>query len=149
MLPELSELLQFQHKHVLIAYAKNYEVSIDKAEILFMDMLRYLWLSRKHALDKMNQPHDLSLSFPLVMHEEMRAIDNMWHNFILYTHDYMTFCETYFGEYLHHIPDISEKLESTPEQFASDLNLYLNYVYDQLGEDTVKRWFAPYFDVAA
>lgn len=149
MMSPLSEVLKFTHQKVIESFARNHNVSEKKACLLFEDMLRYLWLSKKHELDRIHKKDDPALAFQFVMHEEMRDIDNMWHNFILYTHDYIDFCNHYFGEYLHHIPDISEQLVSTPEQFENDLYLYLSYVYDHFGESIVKRWFAPYFAYAA
>lgn len=33
-------------------------------------------------------------------------VDEIWHQFILYTRDYLKFCNDYLGEFLHHIPSI-------------------------------------------
>ena len=33
-------------------------------------------------------------------------VDEIWHQFILYTRDYQKFCNDYLGEFLHHIPSI-------------------------------------------
>ncbi len=62
-------------------------ISEDKAIVLFQDVLRYLWIADKHADEKNRFPDKKELQCILVMHEEMCEIDNMWHNFILYTHD--------------------------------------------------------------
>jgi hypothetical protein len=34
-----------------------------------------------------------------------RAVDDAWHEFILFTRDYHVFCEAAFGRYLHHTPN--------------------------------------------
>lgn len=33
-----------------------------------------------------------------------QLVDDLWHEFILYTHHYQTFCQHAFGRYLHHTP---------------------------------------------
>lgn len=33
-----------------------------------------------------------------------RAVDTLWHEFILFTQDYHTFCQDAFGQILHHVP---------------------------------------------
>ena len=80
------------------------------------------------------------------MDDEMRDIDQMWHVFLLYTEDYMNFCHKFFGEYLHHQPDIVPTLEKgvvdAAESFTANLEKFLDYNYDILGEDVVRRWFA-------
>lgn len=141
MLPDLSILLNYQHKKVIASYMRTFSIHEEKALQLFQDMLRYLWIARKHQYDKDQNPHDEQLQFQFVMHEEMRDIDNMWHNFILYTHDYFDFCHRYFGEYIHHIPDIGE-VSVNVDIFSHDLEKYIDYTYDHLGEETVRRWFA-------
>ncbi len=38
-----------------------------------------------------------------------RVVDEVWHAHILFTHDYMTFCDTVFNRYIHHEPSTKEK----------------------------------------
>lgn len=148
MLPELTELLNYKHQNVIKSHIRTYAINEYKASTLFDDMLRYLWISRKHMFDRKQSPELETLKFQFVMHEEMRDIDNMWHNFILYTNDYTQFCLKYFGEYLHHVPDVAETMSQTRDEFATDLEKYLSYVYDHLGEDTMRRWFAVHLTSA-
>ena len=42
---------------------------------------------------------DLAMSSP--------KVDNVWHQFILFTHQYASFCRENLGEFLHHIPKTS------------------------------------------
>jgi hypothetical protein len=81
------------------------------------------------------------------MHEEMREVDNMWHNFILYTKDYHEFCQRFFGEYLHHQPDVAEGPPPPAEKFTEQMEKYLSYIYDNLGEETVRKWFATHLSL--
>jgi hypothetical protein len=46
-----------------------------------------------------------------------REVDEVWHTFILFTRDYMSFCDRVYGSYLHHQPSIpSQPLGSEPAQ---------------------------------
>ncbi len=33
-----------------------------------------------------------------------KKVDSVWHEFILFTRDYMTFCDEFHGKYIHHQP---------------------------------------------
>ncbi len=35
-----------------------------------------------------------------------QVVDDLWHEFILYTRNYESFCKTAFGQYMHHTPAI-------------------------------------------
>ncbi|MFO0691757.1 MAG: hypothetical protein U0900_23885 [Myxococcota bacterium] len=35
-----------------------------------------------------------------------QAVDDLWHEFILFTRDYQTFCDQAFGRFLHHTPAV-------------------------------------------
>lgn len=138
----LEHLLEYQHPRVVASYRRDHPHNAEKADALYVEMLKFLWISKKHRADRLAHPEDESLQFDFVMHQEMRDIDNMWHTFVLYTKDYTEFCHKYFGEYLHHQPDVALESTQTPGEFAQDLEKFLSYVYDVLGEETVRRWFA-------
>jgi hypothetical protein len=36
-----------------------------------------------------------------------QAVDDLWHEFILYTRDYQQFCSKAFGGYMHHVPAVA------------------------------------------
>lgn len=144
MLPDLSELLTYRHQQVIKSYLRTFQVGEEVAVALFNDMLQYLWISVKHQQEKQQQPHNPDLDFSFVMHQEMRPIDEMWHNFILYTKDYQDFCSHYFGQFIHHYPDIAEHSVPLEQEFSIELEKYLNYLYENLGEETVLRWFAQH-----
>lgn len=146
MLPALAELLEYRHPAVIRSYVRTFGCAEKQALDLFEDMLKFLWISRKHIADRDARPGDPALDFVFVMHEEMRETDNMWHNFILYTKDYTEFCRRYFGEYLHHQPDIADSMSQAEDDFTEHMEKYLSYVYDNLGEETVRRWFAAHLE---
>lgn len=48
------------------------------------------------------------------------AMDELWHDFILFTKDYSDFCIGYFGKMIHHYPEVN----TTPEQRISANNRF-------------------------
>lgn len=42
---------------------------------------------------------------PRVVAMPSKAVDVLWHEFILATHEYHRFCQKAFGRYLHHVPN--------------------------------------------
>lgn len=145
MIPNLNELLKYEHPAVVARFKKAHPASAENAEIIFKDLLRFFWASKTHHKDLAMTPSD-KLDFVFIMDDEMKEIDFMWHVFLLYTQDYMDFCNKYFGAYLHHLPDLVPLLEEgvvdTEANFSSNLEKFLDYNYDLLGEDVVRRWFA-------
>lgn len=141
MLAPLNEVLNYKHPAVVRRFQKDHPDKAHKAEQLFTDLMIFFWISKKHHADKAHNPKNDSLNFVFIMDEEMRDIDQMWHVFLLYTKDYMDCCHRYFGEYLHHLPDIVPTFEKGSFDFESNLKKFLDYTYDQLGEATIRRWF--------
>ncbi len=115
------------------------------SEIFFKDLMRFFWASKKHESDKKNSPTNSNFDFIYIMDEEMKGIDQMWHIFLLYTQDYSDFCFKYFGQFLHHLPDLvdPEPSEMQTKRFEENLEKFLNYTYDVLGEEVISRWYAP------
>lgn len=153
-LPSLNELLQYKNPLVIQRFQRNFPKYHDQAETLFTDLLKYLWLCVKYDNEKRLSPDDPTLNFNCFMHKEMIIIDEMWHTFILITKEYAAFCDHYFGEFIHHIPEVGDgnrEIVRTDEEkalFENDLTLFLSYVYDHLGEETVRSWFGVYVNEA-
>ncbi len=141
MLPSMPKLLRYQNENVLLRYEKDYPNSTLKAKDALHELLKYFWLSVKHKIDCIRNPENQDLFFPCGMYPEMQEIDDMWHTFLLFTKDYGEFCQKFFGEFLHHVPKTEENSLSK-EEFKIVFARYLSYIYDHLGEDTVKKWFS-------
>ncbi|MFN2469100.1 MAG: hypothetical protein ABR521_13340 [Gaiellaceae bacterium] len=58
-----------------------------------------------------------------------RAVDDAWHDFILMSRAYHTFCDEVFGRYLHHTPDF-EMAEPMPGALAKTLSVLEKYRLD-------------------
>lgn len=84
------------------------------------------------------------------------VIDEMWHNFVLFTKEYTQFCKEYFGYYLHHGPATeAEELENRArfqglqgkdrmEAVKDAKRPQYEYIYDHLGEETFVKWYVDY-----
>jgi hypothetical protein len=68
----------------------------------------------------------------------------MWHEFILFTEDYSEFCQTFFGRYIHHLPNVFENRPMPRDEEVREIRRLLPYIYDHLGEETMRIWFATY-----
>lgn len=144
MLPSLPSLLKYQNEDVKERFILRHPDYASAADELFYDLLRYFWICEHHHSALNANPDEKCLQFRPVMHEEMRMIDEMWHEFILMTRDYELFCFTYFGKFLHHQVNMNRQRPSE-ERLAKETELFLHYIYDNLGEATLKRWFSIHF----
>lgn len=143
-LPDLNDLLAYENPAVLKLYVQNYPNNKIPAKDAFRETLKYLWLSVKHTLDKSADPPNPEIPPRCIMLRSMREIDEMWHEFILFTKDYTHFCQHYFGEYLHHLPNIFDNLPVSREEETAEIKKLLPYIYDHFGEATMRIWFAEY-----
>ncbi|QDK36918.1 hypothetical protein [Bdellovibrio sp. NC01] len=142
----LDKVLEYKNEKALKLYRQNRATNHLSAEAAFQEMLKYLWLTQKHANDLKTVANPDELPKHCVMLFSMREIDEMWHEFILVTKDYTEFCQKYFGKYLHHMPDVNENLVGWRENDIAEVEKLLPYVYDNLGEETLKIWFKQYLE---
>jgi hypothetical protein len=143
-LPDLSELLEYKNAPVLKLYQQNYPENKLPGPEAFEEMLKYLWLTQKHEKDLRDNPDNPELPRTCAMLQSMREIDQMWHEFILFTHDYIEFCQKYFGLYLHHLPNIFDNMPLPRDEENAEIARLLPYIYDNLGEETMRVWFSKY-----
>lgn len=139
---KLSKLLKYKNNNVLARYQDEYPNSTMSAKEVLSELLKYIWLCHKYALDKKQFPENASLNFECVMHREMEEIDNMWHTFILFTRDYQKFCHDYLnGNFFHHDPLPQKQSKISKKKYAEELHRYLSYICENLGEETLVKWF--------
>jgi hypothetical protein len=75
-----------------------------EANSLFTELKRYLLLTQ----------HECGRVSPMFS----SRIDEVWHQFILFTAEYAAFCERYFGRFLDHVPEQSRRIPHTPNRDA-------------------------------
>ena len=134
----LEDVLRYENAEVVRRFAADHAVSLADAEDVFLETKRWLWLCA-----------NVDARVPLL--SEARAIDLMWHTFLLFTRDYARFCDEYFGAFIHHYPRTSDVKEAWERQLAADpegatrerretLRKACEVVCDRLGPSTLAKW---------
>ena len=94
------------HPLLFSRIAKALEINGSEAPIYFKELLKFL------ALISFHQKH-LTPAY---------KIDLAWHEFILFTRLYTSFCDTHFDRYIHHSP--GGKDNENEAQFKQTILLY-------------------------
>lgn len=147
MRASLEEVLRYEHEDVVHRFAEDYDVNVEDAREVFVELMKWLWLSATQIANVRAGGTDV----PIPLFGEARAIDLMWHTFLLFTADYMQFCETYFGFYVHHKPRTraeklawDERVLANAEDALAERRSTLRAAYvticDYLGEATLRTW---------
>jgi hypothetical protein len=93
------ESLDYQAPFLIEKLVKDRIVETpEEAEALFTEVKRYIVIC---ALDKTKSWHMYSL-----------RIDECWHQFILFTRQYMEFCRDYFSRYIPHSPSNAPEVKT-------------------------------------
>jgi hypothetical protein len=90
-LAEHASVLAYSAPFLIDKLVKDHIVDTpEEAEVLFTEVKKYLLMVRD---DETANWEMYSL-----------RVDEVWHQFILYTNEYMNFCERFFGRYVPHSP---------------------------------------------
>ncbi len=138
--PNASRALRYQHREVIRRFSKDWHVPEREARQLFDDVKRYLWLTTRTRY---------------LIAPPARAIDEMWHTFLLFTRDYERFCKRYLGKMVHHVPATTSALAADARRRARDpvrwrkdmLSVILRerrLALVHFGERTMNRWYETY-----
>ena len=85
------DALDFEAPYLVEKLIKERVVdTAEQAEMLFTEVKRYLVLNQ---VDRSRSWKMYSL-----------RVDEAWHQFVLFTVEYVAFCQRYFGRYAHHAP---------------------------------------------
>ena len=145
-LPSLEQALAYRNDQILYKFQERFDVSFEEADELFEETKKWLWL--QVAARKRGGP-------PFVMTVSMAMVDEMLHTFILFTREYIGYCDDNYGVYLHHTPMTKAQKDTRLAQFkrerqqmlaeeAAFLARMYAFVYDTLGEPTLLRWYSDY-----
>lgn len=137
---QLKKILEYDNVDALSRFMDMYHVEEIEAKEIFNETKKFLYLSQ---LSTVFVPDDLLI------------IDEMWHNFILFTPQYISFCKQHFGTYFHHLPASKKEKEereikimldpvAAKAEYLSKLEGLIDATYDHLGEETVVKWFREY-----
>ncbi|MEJ7558136.1 MAG: hypothetical protein WKF66_07475 [Pedobacter sp.] len=137
---QLTAILAYQNEDIIYRFTNMMNVTEDEAQDIFTETKKFLYLS---------------LLPGIFIPDELLILDEMWHNFILFTREYHAFCETNFARFLHHQPATkAEKLQhkellvtdkdAAQSAFTAKLERVISTTYDHFGDDTVIKWFHTY-----
>lgn len=124
----LQAVAGYQHRGLIERFQKKLGMSESEAKQLFDDTKLFLLLCAEN---------------PKQHFVPTQKIDDGWHNFILYTRDYASFCDNYFGRFLHHQPHDS----FTNHKASGGALRTLQAAYEAFGFDLSDNWHVA--DVAA
>lgn len=147
---ELRRVLQYRNPDVVDRFHSQFAISRAEAQSIFRETLKWVWLcaeARHERTDGIHVP-------PLYIDRNLLVIDEMWHNFILFTQDYARFCEKHFAFFVHHNPTPPRKRTVRKEQLSSSDSAYTatrkarerqySYIYDKLGAATLELWYSEW-----
>jgi hypothetical protein len=137
---QLQRILAYTNEDILSRFEDQFTIDTEEIKDIFTETKKFLYLVQQPGI---------------FIPDELLIVDEMWHNFILFTKEYQAFCNDCFGRYLHHLPaskaekELQRKLAlEDPARQKADFEKRLSYVigqaYDLLGETTVRKWFAEY-----
>jgi hypothetical protein len=139
----LDVALAYKNKAVVYCFMDKYAVSYRASESLFHETKKLIWL--------MARALHLGVPTPYIT-DELLVLDEMWHNFVLFTKDYREYCDRCHGTYIDHLPGTRIERDqeirvqrADPEAYhakwVAELREQLSFIYDELGEKTVLKWY--------
>jgi len=136
----LEKVLNYEHEPLLQRFMKYEEASHEVSKALFQDVKKFLWASAMLSFEKKKNQNIQELPQSLDIFKFQRSFDEMWHHFILFTKDYMDFCDEFLGMYVHHQPHFGEDKRSTEER-KIEYEKMLLFVAKYLGEEFAFRFY--------
>ncbi|NVZ68942.1 hypothetical protein [Pseudomonas costantinii] len=137
----LDAALEYENSALVHYFATVESMSLLESAELFVDLKKWLWLCSR--LDE----H----STTVYLFEEQRLIDSYWHCFLLFTRDYIFFCEKFLGGIVCHLPDVNMQRaarHNTPGQLKLEMKGNLGRLRHSmeevgrvLGHATMLRWY--------
>jgi hypothetical protein len=143
----LSECLAHTDEEVLRISGIKLNLAMPGAAALFIETRKFLWLQAQLRADMRAGVPELPRG--IFVFEALRPIDEMWHQFILCTRSYSSFCESFLDGYLHHQPlslvqhygNEAEGPGGLRPVVRQELARQCHYIAQKLGADTLEYWY--------
>lgn len=139
----LEEAVNYDNDDVVHRFVGIFDMPFEDAKQIFHETKKWIWLAAIAEEER---------SIKLLMDKDLVWIDEMWHNFILFTKAYDDYCATKFGFYVHHRPTPHKEKLHLESEIATNPSIAENlikmcerkysYIYDKLGEETLRLWYA-------
>lgn len=123
----ISQIMSYPMDNVLKRYMKDNSISAERAAIHERELKRFLAIC-------------VVYKEPIGMRGE---VDELWHNFIMFTDDYASFCDEVAGHFIHHVPDDEE----TTKEESLTSSLRFDMAYENLFNAAPSREVWPNIDV--
>lgn len=101
----MDAVFAYQNPLFIAKYSKKFNVSEEVAQGKFTELKKFLILC--------------AVSSGAI--SPSKEMDDVWHEFILFTRDYYNFCNMFFGKMIHHQPEVV----TNKEQLSNAKNRYL------------------------
>ncbi len=128
MTQRFSKALAYDAPFLVEKLVKDHVVEdADEAEALFREVKRYLVLT---ACDR-----DVAWSMYSL------RIDHIWHQFILFTRQYIDYCMENFDRYIQHAPSTAPRVERATPITSSTFELFAKRYEQLFGEPLSEAWY--------
>ncbi|MBV8326816.1 hypothetical protein [Chryseobacterium sp.] len=132
--------LEYTDENVLFRFSNLYDLPEEEITDLFRETKKFIAICTEPDI---------------YINDDLLIIDEMWHNFILFTPVYASFCTSFFQRFIHHIPLSKKEKEAFLKQEKTDPEKartaymgreerLISTVYELCGEETVIKWFSEY-----
>ena len=118
----------YDNQAVRARFAEYYDIDPREVVEIFEAVKDFLYVSHRYEKETGKR---------LRIIDETFVIDEMWHNFILFTEDYRAFCEEMLGEFYHHTPAVSRDETITEAELAEQLEFIRQYI----GDEKLELWY--------
>lgn len=139
----LEDALNYNNEDVIFRFTKIYDITEEQSSQIFNETKKWLWLCYKTS--------DPQLKTRVLIDYSMLMIDEMWHNFILFSKDYENYCLDKFGFFIYHQPTTKSESLSWKNNSEKNTSIYLeaikkqySIIFDYLGEETLKLWYKDF-----
>lgn len=95
----------------------------------------------KEGIENLKKYYAVALLDPLNEHAVSEKVDPFWHSHILFTKEYMDFCNSIFNQYIHHEP--LNPLNRSEVRQVTSLYDYTLDIYNELFYDMSDDWWPP------
>lgn len=132
--------ISFTDENVLFRFSNLYDIPDNEISDLFQETKKFIAICTESDI---------------YVNSDLLIIDEMWHNFILFTPVYASFCNRFFGHFIHHVPSSKkeritfmaqqkEDPEKSKKDYLAREEKLIRLIYDLCGEETVIKWFKSY-----
>lgn len=146
----LQGVTRYSNGVLIDRFLSMYDIEEELAKQFFEETKKWLWLcSLAHEVRRRQQT-----SFRLVIDDHLIFIDEMWHNFILFTKDYHDFCMKYLGVFIHHQPTPPKRrqrqrrevirADGSHARLMNSRRRQYEFIHDALGAETLVLWYEEF-----